>query len=243
MLKILLVEDEKNIRIGLVKMLELINIPHTIVGEAASVKDAKVMISENEIDLVLLDIELKDGSGFDLLKQLESTDFKVIFITAFNQYAIKAFKFNALDYLLKPVDPLELKTALIKVQESVQTENELQNLLQNFEENKTNETPKIVIKTSDRTHFIPIDGIQYCQSDGAYTKIFATDETVFASRNLKHFEELLSSYSFLRTHQSYLVNKLFISGFKNNVILLKDDTEIPVSSRKKSAIKKLLLKK
>lgn len=243
MLNILIVDDEKNIRIGIKKMLNLIDPNYSVVGEANSIKEAKSVLLKCKPDILLLDIELKDGTGFELLDQLDTISFKVIFITAFNQYAIKAFKFNALDYLLKPVDPNELKTALEKAKAGIKSENELKELIKNVEHNNNNHNPKIVIKTTDRTHFIPIDSIIYCKSDGAYTKIFTTDTLVFASKNLKHFQELLDGYSFIRTHQSYLVNKNFVTDLRNDVIYLTDNIQIPISIRKKASIKTLLLNK
>jgi len=240
MIKIVIVDDENNVRIVIKKLLALVSNDYQVVGEAASVVEAKEIIEKTKPDLLLLDIELEDGTGFDLLKQISNPNFKLIFITAFNEYAIKAFKFNALDYLLKPIDPEELKTAIEKVKAEVNSTNELNLLLQNFETNKKNEEQKLVIKTTQRTHFIPIKDILYFQSDGSYSKIVTKDTSILASKNLKHFQELVPAEIFIRTHQSFLVNKLHIVSLKNNTILLNNDVEIPISVRRKSDIKKLL---
>ena len=125
MLKIVIIDDEINVRRVLKKLLKLMTSNYEVVGEAPSILEAKKVITATNPDIVLLDIELEDGTGFTLINQLSKVDFKLIFITAYNQYAIKAFKFNALDYILKPIEPEELKNALTKAEESIQSENEL----------------------------------------------------------------------------------------------------------------------
>jgi two-component system LytT family response regulator len=242
MLKIIIIDDEKNVRIVIKKLLTLINIEYEIVGEAGSISNAKKIIEKENPDIVLLDIDLEDGTGFDLLKQLKNTTFKLIFITAFNEYAINAFKFNALDYILKPIDPKELKEAINKAKSSIDSENELYLLLENLENNKTAEMQKLVVKTTQRTYFIPINEILYFQSDGSYSKILTQNLTILASKNLKHFQELLPDNQFIRTHQSFLVNKTCIASIKNNTILLMNEVEIPISVRRKAEIKILLEK-
>ncbi len=240
MLKIVIVDDEINVRRVLKKLLNLISTDYVVVGEAPSIIEAKKVISETNPDIVLLDIELEDGTGFTLLSQLSIIDFKLIFITAYNQYAIKAFKFNALDYLLKPIEPEELKDALIKAQDSIHSENELKELLSNLEQNKNSEIQKIVIKTTYKTYFIDVSKILYCQSEGSYTKIVLNESSILASKNLKYFQDLLAEYSFIRTHQSYLVNKIHVTGLENDTIILNSNLNIPISLRRKAEIKALL---
>ncbi len=239
-MKIVVVDDEKNVRIVIKKLLALVSTDYEVVGEAASVVEAKDVITKTSPDLVLLDIELEDGTGFDLLKQIENPDFKLIFITAFNEYAIRAFKFNALDYLLKPIDPEELKEAISKAKSTINSENEINLLLENLENNKKSEIQKLVIKTTQRTYFLPINDILYFQSDGSYSKIITKDKNILASKNLKHFQELVPEELFIRTHQSYLVNKEHVAGLKGNNIVLKNNVEIPISVRRKKDIKKML---
>ena len=240
MLKIVIVDDEKNVRIVIKKLLALINFDYIIVGETGSVSEAKTLIINKKPDIVLLDIELEDGTGFDLLKQLPNPNFKLIFITAFNEFAITAFKFNALDYILKPIDPKELELAIEKAKSSIDSKNELHLLLENLENNKNSDLKKLVIKTTQKTHFITVDKILYFQSDGSYSKIVSENLTILASKNLKYFQEILPKHQFIRTHQSFLVNKLHITSLKNNTILLNNSVEIPISVRRKSEIKKLL---
>jgi len=237
MVKIVIVDDENNVRIVIKKMLNLLFTDCEIVGECASVKEALDVIPETKPDIVLLDIELEDGNGFSLLKQLPVLDFKLIFITAFNEYAIKAFKVNALDYILKPIEPSELKSAINKAKEMLTSEKELKKQLENINSEKID---KIVIKTTENTHFITIDDIKYCKADGSYSYIYTTNKTILTSKNLKHFEEILPAQKFIRTHQSYLVNKSEIVSIKSNTILLKNNIEVPVSVRKKAKISALL---
>ena len=237
MFKVAIIDDEKNVRIVIKKLLNILYSNCEIVAEAASIKEAKVILPQVKPDIVLLDIELEDGTGFSLLKQLPSLDFKLIFITAFNQYAIKAFKFNALDYLLKPIDPTELQNAIDKAQQSVSNEKELRTFIENFDKNKNS---KIVINTTEKNHFITVSDITYCKAEGSYTTVFTKEKSILASKNLKQFEDLLSEQGFIRTHQSYLVNTLEIDAVKNNTLLLKDKTEIPISVRRKPEIMALL---
>jgi len=243
MIRIVVIDDEKNVRIVIKKILGLISSEYIIVGEAASITEGKNVIASTNPDIVLLDIELEDGTGFTLIDQLPKIDFKLIFITAYNQYAIKAFKFNALDYLLKPIEPSELKAALIKAQSTIQSENELKDLLANLKENKNSESQKIVVKTTNKIDFIEIDKILYCQSEGSYTNIITDTVTILASKNLKHFQDLLPDGIFFRTHQSYLVNKMYVTALKNDMVVLNDNLSIPISLRRKSEIKALLLDK
>ncbi len=243
MIKIAIIDDEVNVRTVIKKLLKLISSEYEIVGEAASIAGAKSMLSNTKPDIVLLDIELEDGTGFGLLDQLTTIDFKLIFITAFNQYAIKAFKYNALDYILKPIDPQELKTTLERVRSTVYSEKDTKALFDNLQKNKNSEASKIVIKTSKQIHFIDIDRILYCRSEGSYTQIITEDTTILASKNLKHYQELLPATVFIRTHQSFLVNKENIVGLKSEGVSLKNNEIIPVSTRRKSTIKALLLKK
>ncbi|KAA5821397.1 response regulator transcription factor [Algibacter amylolyticus] len=237
MFRVAIIDDEKNVRIVLKKLLNILYTNCEIVAEAASIKDAKAILPQAKPDIVLLDIELEDGSGFSLLKQLPNLDFKLIFITAFNQYAIKAFKFNALDYLLKPIDPSELQNAIDKAQKSVSNENELRKLIADIENKKNSQ---IVIKTTNKIHYINLVDILYCQAEGAYAKIITKTETILASKNLKYFQDLLEDEGFIRTHQSYMVNKKLVTAIKNDTIILSNALAIPISSRKMAEIKALL---
>jgi len=243
MTKIAIIDDEFNVRELLKKLVALLYKDIIVVGEASSITEAKKMLTASSPDIVLLDIELEDGTGFNLLDQLEVINFKLVFITAFNQHAIKAFKYNALDYLLKPISPEEFKKTLDKVIQSVFKENKFKNLLKQLKGGTNFEPKKIIINTVKEKHIVNVNDILYCQSEGAYTKIITTNSNILASKNLKHFQELLPEENFIRTHQSFLVNKTVIISIKNNNLLLINDTEIPISSRRKSEINTILLKR
>ena len=239
MLKVVIVDDEKNVRIVIKKLLSFTGVGYEVVGEAPSIAQAKEVILKTNPDLVLLDIKLDDGTGFELLKQLPKINFQVIFITAYNEYAIKAFKFSALDYILKPIDPLELKEAVIKANKSINSKKELDLLLKNLDDNNT-DFEKLVIKTTQRTYFIDIADIFYFQADGSYTKVITKEHSILASKNLKYFQEILSKEQFIRPHQSFLINKTHISGVKGEVIMLNNKFKIPISIRRKVETLKLL---
>ena len=218
MFKVAIIDDEKNVRIVIEKLLNILYSNCEIVAKVASIKEAKEVLPKVKPDIVLLDIELEDGSGFSLLKQLPNLDFKLIFITAFNQHAIKAFKFNALDYLLKPINPTELQNAIDKAQKEVYSQKELRKLIEGVEQKKN---LQIVIKTINKINYIDLVDILYCQAEGAYAKIVTKTGTILASKNLKHFEELLESHGFIRTHQSYLVNTAQVDVVKKKYACFK----------------------
>jgi len=243
MTKIAIIDDEFNVRELFKRLVTLLYKDAIVVGEAASIKQAKKMLSTCSPDIVLLDIELEDGTGFNLLDQLKSINFKIVFITAFNQHAIKAFKYNAVDYLLKPISPKEFKSTLDKVLLKVSEESELQTLLAQLKKGKIFEPKKIVINTVKEKHILNTDDILYLESEGAYTKIVTKDLSVLASKNLKHYEDLLPKSQFIRPHQSFLVSKKIITGIKNNNLLLINALEIPISLRRRSEVNTIILKR
>lgn len=241
-MKILLVENELNIREALKKMLTLILPDSIIVGETGYIQEAKQLIINLQPDIILLDIELEDGTGFELLESLEFSDFKVVFTTAYNQYAIKAFKFSAVDYLLKPIDPSDLKNTIEKITSIINNEKQQLALIETLRENLSQKNKKIVLKTSDFTHFISLDEIIRLEADGSYTLFITESKKIIVSKNLKYYEELLGGY-FIRCHQSHIVNPTRIKSLdkKDNIIMLNGDT-IPISSRKKSTTLQLINK-
>jgi len=240
MIKIAIIDDEINVRELIKKMLKLISSSYVVVGEAASISGAKDMLTNCKPDLVFLDIELEDGSGFNLLEQLPQIHFKLVFITAFNEFAIRAFKYNAFDYILKPIAPEELKNTLKRVESMVYVEKETKTQLKNLKENRESTIQKIALKTAKKMYLLEVDAILYCQSDGSYTKVVTENETILVSKNLKHYQELLPENIFIRTHQSYLVNKRHILSLENDTILLKNNETVAISARRKSEIKAIL---
>jgi two-component system LytT family response regulator len=195
-------------------------------------------------DLLLLDIQLPDGTGFDLLGEVNQFNFKLIFITAFEEYAIKAFKFSALDYLLKPFDPDEVSKALARVKEAIDLEDtqlKLNAFLSNIQ-NISSEAKKIVLRTSESIHLVNVQDIMHCQSDGNYTNIYLHGgKKLIVSRTLKEFEQMLEPYGFFRLHQSHLMNLNYLDHFnrEREHVVLKDETSLPVSSRKKDQLLKI----
>ncbi|MEE9439806.1 MAG: LytTR family DNA-binding domain-containing protein [Saprospiraceae bacterium] len=242
MLRIVIIDDEPNVRITIRKLLDLLAVDYIIIGEAGSVTMGKELVIKLKPDLLFLDIELEDGTGFDLLRMIPNPEFELVFITAYNDHAITAFKYNALDYILKPIDPDELLNAINKVKLSIQKTNELDLLLANMESNRKEKDQKLVVKTLNKTFFIPIKDIKYMQSDGAYTMIHTLNNKILTLKNLKHYQDILSPDLFTRSHQSYIVNKRHIIKRVGSNLLLSCDTNIPISFRRKVIVSKWLEK-
>ena len=214
-----------------------------LLGTATNVNDALVLIKATGPELILMDIQLTDGTAFDILNQLNQIPFKIIFITAYNHFAVKAIKYGALDYLLKPLDDMELKAVLHRII----TENTNGNLhleeqlaiLKNTVDGKENDLEsRIVLHTLEFLQVLQLKEILYCQSEGGYTTFFLTEgRKLMISKPLKFYDELLPEKWFLRPHQSYLVNILYVDKFlKVGTIVMKDKTEIPVASRRRDYI-------
>ncbi|MFD2565835.1 LytR/AlgR family response regulator transcription factor [Pseudotenacibaculum haliotis] len=242
MIKSILIEDDPEIRKDLrEKITRLFGEEITIVAEADDVETALSHIEEHQPDLLFLDIHLKEGTGFDVLTNTPYKDFDVIFITGFDNHAIKAIKVGALDYIIKPVDELELKEAIEKAIKNKQEDKHLEKLAQvSSEYFKGTEKKRIVIKTSNTVYAIYEDDILYCKSDGNYTTLFTQHfEKIVASKPIKKILEVLSEDVFVRCHQSYIVNKKYVSKYnKNGVLVLIQDIKVPVSSRRQDYVLK-----
>lgn len=232
-MKTLLVEDKAYIRKGLLNLLELIDTEVIVIGECESVKEAIIVTNACKPDLIFLDINLTDGSGFDFLDQTEHLDFKVIFITAYEEFALKALKIGAVDYLLKPVDIKELEIAIKKV--SVLPIIEQKDQLKAAKSAWNNEDSKLILSLHDSFQVINLNELMFCESDKGYTSFYCNDgKKHVVSKTLKEFEKQLTSSNFIRPHQSFMVNLKFIDKYdKSGVIHLKNGKKIPVSSRKK----------
>jgi len=244
MIRVVIVDDEPHVRDGLIRLIGRHCPNVTLVGTAGGVREGKAVIRSQNPDLVLLDIKMDDGTGFDLLKQLDPVDFKVIFITAYEQYAVKAFKFSALDYILKPVDPDELTEAINKTEQMLQ--HDLRIRLSAMENNLSasgDRHKKMVLKTADNVYIIEIQGITHCESDGSYTNICLEDgRKIMASRNLKDYDDLLNDQGFYRIHKSYLINLSFVERFdkgEGGFVILRNGIRIPVASRKRDQLLEL----
>ena len=232
-MKALVVEDKAYIRKGFLNLLQLIDTEVEVIGECESVKDAVVVANACKPELIFLDINLTDGSAFDFLEQTENLDFKVIFITAYEEYALQALKIGAVDYLLKPVDIEELQMALQKVTELSITEQKQQ--IKTVKEVWNNEGSKLILSLHDSFQVIDLNELLFCESDKGYTTFYCSNgKKYMVSKTLKEFENRLSEANFTRPHQSFMVNLKFIDKYdKSGVIHLKNGKKIPVSSRKK----------
>ncbi len=239
MIKAVVIDDEKNNREKLLNLL-IKNCPNIeTVGEANGVRSGISIIREKIPDLVFLDVRMGDGTGFDLLNRFENIDFKVIFVTAFEEFALKAFRFSAVDYLLKPVDPQELKDAVMKVSGQLSQENhkQLSNLSESVQSGKFK---KIALRDLDNIHLVNIDDIVHCDSSGNYVRFVITNQNdILISKHLKEYEELFVDLGFFRVHKSYLINLLHAKRFEKadgGFVVMSDESRIPVASRKREQL-------
>lgn len=246
MLRAVIVEDEKRSRETLSGLLKLYCKNLEIVGEAENVREGIGIIRQQNPDVVFLDIQMPDGSGFKLLEQIEQVNFEVIFTTAYDQFAIKAIRYSALDYLLKPIFPDDLVRAVNKAEQNKQVQRSNENikvLLENINLPQA-ESPKIILSTSEKINIIKVDDIIRCESDNYYTMFYFTNgKRLLVSKTLKEHEELLSEHNFIRPHRSHLINVKYIKSYLKSdggVILMEDGSKIPVSRRKKEYIMEII---
>ncbi|MBN2173080.1 MAG: response regulator transcription factor [Bacteroidales bacterium] len=245
MLQTLIIDDEKNNRNKIRELLEH-HFPNVqVVGEADGVKTGLESIINLTPELVLLDIRLLDGDAFDLLNQLGQINFKIIFITAYEEYALKAIKFSALDYLLKPVLLDDLKAAIAKAETQILKELNLQ-LVELSHNLKVSQNKRIVLKTVDKLHFIPINEIMRCEADKNYTTFFLADsKKIVVSGTIKDYEDILSEQGFYRLHKSHIVNLSYIKSYEKadgGTVILSDGSHVPVALRKKNQLIELFNK-
>ena len=242
MIKSIVVEDDPQMRRDIVEKIQTL-FPEdiSILAECDSVTTAKQQIEKLQPDLIFLDIQLTDGVGFDVLTSSNYKDFDVIFITGFDHHAIKAIRVGALDYIIKPVDEEELREAIEKAIKNQQEDKQLEKLAQvSSDYFKGVEKKRIIIKTVSTVYAIYEDDILYCKSDGNYTTLFTQNfERIVASKPIKKILEILSEDVFIRCHQSYIVNKKYVSRYnKNGVLVLIQDIKVPVSSRRQEYVLK-----
>ena len=217
-----------------------------VVAQAESVDEAIQAIEEQKPDLVFLDIEIKGGNCFHVLQKLKNRDFKLIFITAYNEFAIQAIKFSAIDYILKPINEFEFKAGVEKALQEIDRNEKpspLDNLLAS-RDGKRNK--KLVLRTTQSIHVLNIDEIIRCEADNAYTTFFLdSGEKIMVSKGLCNYNELLLGNGFVSPHQSHLVNLNYIKKIDKRdggFIILKDNTQIPISVRRKQDVLNILNK-
>src|SRR5688572_3299056 len=238
MLKALIVDDEPKARENLQILLHDFVEGVEAVGLCENIAEATEAVRAHAPDVVFLDIQLQRETGFDLLTRLKEINFEVIFTTAYSEYAIKAFKFSAIDYLLKPIDIEELKRAVAKVEKRKDDTigSRLNELMNNLKTNSV-ENYKLALPTSDGLVFIKMLDIIYCEASSNYTEITLADGKKYVvSRTLKEYEDLLEGYNFYRIHNSYLINlnaiKKYVRG-DGGYVVMSDDKSLDVSKRKK----------
>ena len=243
-IRAMIIDDEEGARESLSILLEKYVDGVKIVAKADSIAMGMEKIKKYTPDLVFLDIEMPFGSGFELLNRMKPINFDIIFVTAYDHYALKAIKFSALDYLLKPVDIEELKKAVDKHKKRSpeQAAESYQNLVDN--ESIEGDNKKLAIPDSSGIIFVPIKTIIRCESDGNYTKIFLTSgKKILASKTLGEYESMLDGDGFFRVHRSHLINLSHLKKYnkgEHSYVELGDGTKVDVSRRKKSAFMEAL---
>lgn len=246
-MRCIIVDDEKKAREILIAVLQEHCPNITIVAQAGNIEDAENLLNNHQIDVLFLDVEMPGGTGFDLLDKVKNIDFEVIFTTAYDQYAIKAIKFSAIDYLLKPLQVDELKEALKRVSEKHNGVDALSkdNLLALLENVKPRNKKKIAIAEGKGMVILSIDQIIRCEADKNYTNIYLQNgQCILSSKNLKEYEDMLRDEVFYRVHQSHLINLNFIEKLTKEdgaYLILKDGSQIEVSRRRKSELMDRLL--
>jgi two-component system, LytTR family, response regulator len=244
MITVLIIDDEKRTRDLIAKIIQSFDFPLAISTEGSSVESGIQSIDRLKPQIVLLDIQLPDGTGFEVLKATQHKDFCVIFITAHEEYAIKAIKFSALDYILKPIEPDELQAAISKAVESEQQKQS--NLQMEALQFNVSTPPKrrLVLKTLESVHVVELDSIIRCEADRNYTTFYLDNgNKIFVSKTLKEYEVLLSNYNFLRVQQSHLINIDFVDRYNKvdgGSVVMKDGSHIPLSPAKRDVFFKIL---
>lgn len=240
MKKAIIIEDEPAARHELEALLAMEN-DIQISGHAEALQQAVDLISHQNPDLIFMDINLYDCTAFDILNELEKLPPHIIFVTAYDQYAIKAIRYGALDYLLKPIDEEEFKEAIDRFRnKKVVTATEQQ--LSLSKEILQKEPRHIALPSLGEVRIVALEDIRYCQGDGPYTHfILKTGKKETVSKPLKFYEALLPERQFIRTHQSYIVRLSFVkSVVKQSLLILDNGDEIPISFRRKNEVLKKL---
>lgn len=243
-MKILVVDDEKRVRESTIYLLKQYCPEMDEILEAEGVRSATELLKEHRPDGALLDIQLKDGSGFDLIPRLRELNIPVVFVTAFEQFAIRAFKVSALDYLLKPIDPDELVQAVKRFSESEGITEDKLEVYQQVVKEEDKFPDKIVLRTSGSIFIVDTRDIIYCEADKNYTTFHIKGRPkILVSRNIGEYEELLANGSFMRIHQSVLFNLNYLERYEKGEggsVITTFGQELPVASRKKELLMKYL---
>ncbi|MCO6499804.1 MAG: response regulator transcription factor [Vicingus serpentipes] len=246
MVTAVIVDDEKKSREVLKRLIEESQVDVIVLGEASSVEEGVEVINKELPQLVFLDVEMLDGTGFNLLEKFDKVEFKVIFTTAYDKYAIKAFKYSAIDYLLKPIDIEELENAVVKAKNSMDIEMfndaQIKVLLNNIKEEETNK--RITITSASRMDFVNLNEVVCCRANGSYTEVLLlNNKKIMASKPLKHFDTMFTdSPNFIRVSKSHIISLKHVTSYKKDtdVIVLEDGIEVDLSRRRKKEFLKML---
>ena len=236
-----IIEDEEGSRIVLERLLKTYCPEITVVGHADSVEKGITLLEQMMPQILFLDVHLVDGTGFELLEKCEKFDGAVIFTTAFDQYAMRAFRFSAIDYLLKPIDIEELKEAVTKATSThplSRASKEIEHLLSNLKR-KPQDPPLLLVSSQDKIEFVRIHDIVRCEGQGSYSTIHLKDgQKITTSKVLKEYDLLLRDYLFYRVHQSHLVNLREVQHFvkAHSSIVMRDGKKIHVARRRKDGL-------
>jgi two-component system LytT family response regulator len=251
MISAVLIDDDDNLRNGMRTLLARYAPEIYIIGEADSVVSGTQLLLQQQPQVMFLDIHLGDGSGFDLLEEVNrkgKLNSQIVFITAHEQYAIKAFRFSALDFLLKPVDPDELEKVIGKIKNVLDKNDSVAHidlLLENIRK-KVDNFKRIALSNSDGIHLFEVSDIIRCESEDNYTKFYIkNNKPVLISKTLKEYEDLLTEHGFERIHQSHLINLSYLKSYikkDGGYVIMADNSNLPISQRKKERLQELLSK-
>ncbi len=250
MITAVLIDDDNNLRNGLRELLSFYAADIRIVGEADDVPTGVKIINDLKPQVIFLDIQLNDGTGFDILEKLAAkngiTTSHIVFITAHEEYAVKAFRFSALDFLLKPVDIDELEMVIAKIRTTVEKKDSYAHidlLLENIRK-KVDTYKRIALTTADGIHLYEVSDIIRCESEDNYTTFYMkNNKPVTVSKTLKEYEEMLEEYGFERIHQKHLINITFLKSYvkkEGGFVVMADNAQLPISARKKERLQELI---
>lgn len=241
----LIVEDEQNAKEALEGLLQKFCPEVNVLGWARSVDEAVEQVLQKKPKLLFLDIQLGEEQSFALFNRVQVHDLSLIFTTAYDQFAVDAFRLAAVDYLLKPINPLHLQEAVQKALKATSSSQEsvaLEALLANFSRQETKPT-KITLATAEMVHVVELSSIVKCQSSGNYTVFHFNDTELLVSKTLKEFDDQLARCGFFRAHRSWLINTAFIAGYdkrEGGCVVMKDTTRVPVSPAKKDQLLEII---
>jgi two-component system LytT family response regulator len=241
-----IIDDDHFVRNSIKNLIKTFELPVSILGEANSVAKGIELLQEYSPDLIFLDVEMPDGQGFDLLQQMPKIEAEVIFITAHNNYAVEAFRFSALDYLLKPIDIEDLSEAVQKAQNTLSKKNydlKISAFVNNMEDIST-KYKKMILSNSESIFSVTISDIIRLEANNNYTCFYVhnQEKPIWISKTLGEYEKILAEYGFFRAHQSHIINLNFLSYYdkKTTKIILKNNDVLPLANSKKDAFLALL---